>query len=109
ARDSWVSGLEADDLLGQLVFREFHAERVEDSHRAKLEQGPGLDLDDDWSWRAIAIGFRGVREGCDVARGDDQARAVDRDHHRGVVIAGAPERVDDRREIALGASREGFA
>ena len=37
------------------------------------------------------------------------ARAVDPNHHAGVVIARAPERIDDRREVALGAPREGFA
>ena len=57
----------------------------------------------------IAISLGGAREGGDVARSDGEGRAVDRNRHAGVVIARAPERIDDRREIALGASREGFA
>ena len=58
---------------------------------------------------AIAISLRGAREGGDVARSDGEGRAVNRNRHAGVVIARAPERVDDRREIALSASCEGFA
>ncbi len=104
-----IARLEADDALRQLGFREFHAERVDNADRAKLEQGAGVDLDDDRGGRAIAISLRGAREGRDVARSDRQACAVDRDRHRGVVIACAPERIDDRREIALRASRKGFA
>ena len=90
ARDRRVSRLEADDALRQLGFREFHAERVDNAHRAELEQGAGVDLDDDRGGRAIAISLGGAREGCDVARADGQARAVDRNRHRGVVIARAP-------------------
>ena len=108
ARRRRVSRLEADDALRQLGFREFHAERVDNAHRAQLEQGAGLDLDDDRGGCAIAISLGGAREGCDVARSDGQARAVDRNRHAGVVIARAPERIDDRREVALGAPREGF-
>ena len=47
ARGRRVSRLEADDALRQFGFREFHAERVDNAHRAQLEQGAGLDLDDD--------------------------------------------------------------
>ena len=70
ARRRRVSRLEADDALRQLGFREFHAERVDNAHRAKLEQGPGVDLDDDRGGAAIAISFGGAREGGDVARAD---------------------------------------
>ncbi len=109
ARGRRVSRFEPDDALRQLGFREFHAQRVDNTHRAKLEQGAGVDLDDDWGGRAIAISFGGAREGCDVARPDGEGRAIDRDRHRGIVIARAPQRVDDRRKVALGAPGESFA
>ena len=108
ARRRRVSRLEAHDALRQLGFREFHAERVDDPHRAQLEQGAGLDLDDHLDGLTVAVSLGGAREGRDVARADGQRRAVDRNRHAGVVIARAPERVDDRREVALGAPREGF-
>ncbi len=109
ARGRRVSRLQPDDPLRQLGFGEFDAERVDNAHRAKLEQGAGLDLDHDRGGRAIAISFGGAREGCDVARPEREGRAVDRNRHRGVVIARAPQRVDDRRKVAFGASRKGLA
>src|SRR3984957_10329747 len=109
ARGRRVSRLEADDALRQLGFGEFDAERVDNVHIAEPEQWARLDLDDDRGSATIAISFGGAREGCDVARPDRQACTVDRDRHRRVVVARAPQRVDDRREVALGASRESFA
>ena len=106
---SRISGFEPDDARRKLGVSELHAERVDNTHIAKLEQGAGLDLDDDRGGAAIAISLGGAREGGDFARADGEARAVDRNRHAGVVITRAPEGVDDRREIALGASREGFA
>ena len=60
---------------GSSASENFHAERVDNAHRAQLEQWAGLDLDDDRGRGAIAISLRGAREGCDVARADGQARA----------------------------------
>ena len=74
-----------------------------------LNKGPGSTLMTTGAALTIAISLGGAREGGDVARADGEGRAVDRNRHAGVVIARAPERVDDRREIALGASRKGFA
>ncbi len=109
ARDGWVSRLEADDPPRQFGLREFDAERVEDTNGTKLEQWAGVDLDENRGRGAIAISLGGAREGRDVARSYGEARTVDRDRHDGVVVARAPQRVDDRREIALGAARQGFA
>ena len=40
---------------GSSASGELHAERVDNADRAELEQGAGIDLDDDRGERAIAI------------------------------------------------------
>ena len=73
---------------------------------AQLEQRAGIDADRDRGGGAVAVGFGGAREGGDVARADAQACSADRNGDGGIVVARAPQRVEDRREVTLGAPRQ---
>ena len=86
-----------------------HAGGIDNADRAELEQRARIDLDRDRRDRAVAIAFGGAREGPDVARGDGQAGAIDRDRDGRIVVSRAPQGVDQRPEIARRAPRERFA
>ena len=74
-----------------------------------LNSGPGSTLIETGAGARFAVGLRGARKARDVGGEDAHAGAVDRDRDGGVVVARAPQRIDDRPEIAFRAPGERVA
>ncbi len=72
---------------------------IDDDYGAQMEQRPGLDGDRHRNDGAVAIDIRRLRESLGIGVTEIQLRLPDGRENPRIVIAGAPKRVDHRREI----------
>ena len=109
ARGGSIAGLEADHPVGQRLGRQRLAGPIDDADHVQPEERPRIDANDHRRDRPVAIAFGGANKGDRVRRKNCDACAADRNGDGRIIVAEAPQRINDLAEIVGRAARQRVA